>query len=112
MKRTEKSKAPQSEARAKLAALIERRREIVTKIDGLAAAIAKLAGELNAAAPLEARLASLDASESSAMSQWAQAGADGPAPKSDAKDASIIARRHVRMTASSGPGLAILSGSL
>jgi hypothetical protein len=83
--RTKNSKAPQSEARERLASLIDSKSAIVAKIESLGVAIGKLQGELTAAAPLESKLAALDSAESSAMSAWAQSGAAGGAPKSDTK---------------------------
>jgi hypothetical protein len=85
--KTKKSeaKAPQSEARRQLAGMIVERATLTAKVEVLHAAAMKLDGAMTAAGPLEAKLAALDASESAAMSAWAKAGADGPAPKVDAK---------------------------
>jgi hypothetical protein len=78
-----KATAPQSEARVQLGELIAARAELVAKVECLHAAAQKLESQKGGSAPLESQLAALDASESSAVSKWAQAGATGSPPKPD-----------------------------
>jgi hypothetical protein len=78
-----KPTAPLSDARQRLAAMLLERAAILASIEKLQAAMSKLAAAQTAAAQPEAALASLDAVETRAASEWAMAGADGPAPRGD-----------------------------
>jgi hypothetical protein len=76
---------PVSEARKSLASLIATRAELVAKVDALHVSASKLESQFGLAAPFEAELAALDASESEAMTTWAQSGGAGTAPKPNVK---------------------------
>jgi hypothetical protein len=78
-----KSTVPLSDARQRLAAMLLERAAILASIEKLQAAMSKLVAAQTAAAQPEAALASLDAVETRAASEWAMAGADGPAPQGD-----------------------------
>jgi hypothetical protein len=78
-----KPTAPLSDARQRLAAMLLERAAILASIEKLQAAMSKLVAAQSAAAQPEAALASLDAVETRAASEWAMAGADGPAPQGD-----------------------------
>jgi hypothetical protein len=83
-KQKHKPSAPVSEARSQLAALIAQRAELVTKVDSLHSSARKLESQFGLAAPFEAELSALDASETSAFTEWSQSGA-GTAPKPNVK---------------------------
>jgi hypothetical protein len=86
MNRKHKQAAPPvSEARQSLAALIAQRAELVVKVEALHASARKLETQFGTSTPFEAELAALDASESEAMTAWAQSGGAGTAPKPNVK---------------------------
>ena len=79
-----KAKPPVSEARRQLADLIEARAKLVAKVEVLHAAAKKLDAKRGEAAPIEAEIQKLDATERESIARWAKAGGEGRAPKPDA----------------------------
>jgi hypothetical protein len=100
--KSKKAQPVKSVARAKLAGLIAEREQLLPTLESLGAAARKIESQLTAAAPLESQLATLDAAESAAMSEWAKTGAAGPAPKSDAAKRATLKKALTEARASAG----------
>ena len=82
-----------SEARKRLAKLIEERDEAAAEVADAQTAIGKLESIIAAVAPIEGELAMLDANEAEAMSAWSRAGGNARAPEPDSKRRGALQKR-------------------